>query len=253
MWKNFYTKKTDLNTVIQSLEDWKKAIFNEENLKVKEYFATKVVVYFDNMMIFHQKKGLHNNLLDSLGLAEKEMSAANLVFKPINFYLIKEEAGFSLLTSGLNLTEGMIDLAKELGFKLIESDFGGMVKLEELKFNSWATLVFDFELVNFSQNWINYTPTIEERSRLQAEHILYNMSFKKTELSMVEKIKFEENITKHPQYQELLDKVLKVMPKIESSLEQEWRTKIITLKDNVVKEVKENKEKEIIQKKKTQM
>lgn len=253
MWKNFYTKKTDLNIVFQSLEDWKTAIFNEESLSVKEYFATKVVVYFDNMMIFHQKKGLHNNLLDSLGLAEKEMSAANLVFKPINFYLIKEEIGFSLVTSGLKVTEKFLEMGEKLGFKLVDSELSGLVNFEHLKFNSWSTLVFDFELVNFSQNWINFTPTIEERSRLQAENILYNMSFKKAELSMVEKIKFEENITKHPQYQELLDKVLKVMPKIESSLEQEWRTKIITLKDNAVKEVKESKEKEVQQKKKTQM
>ena len=250
MWKNFYTKKTDLNTVIQSLEDWKKAIFTDENVKVKEYFATKVVVYFDNMMIFHQKKGLHNNLLDSLGLAEKEMSGASLIFKPINFYLIKEESGFSILTFGLNSSDSIADFGGELGFELIDGQMNGSVNFEELKFNSWATLVFDFELVNFSQNWINYTPNIEERSRLQAEHILYNMSFKKTELSMVEKIKFEENITKHPQYQELLNKVLKVMPKIESSLEQEWRTKIITIKDIINKEAKE---KEVIQKKRTQI
>ena len=235
MWKNFYTKKTDLNIVIPSLEDWKKLVFEEESLKVKEYFATKVVVYFDNMMIFHQKKGLHTNLLDALGLAEKEMSAAYLLFKPINFYLIKEDSGFSLLISGFKSNDLYHDYSERINFKLINNHLDNLVNIEDLKFNSWSSLAFDFSLVNFSQNWINYTPNLEERSRLQAEHILYNMSFKKAEVSMLEKIKFQENITEHPQYQELLDKVMKIMPKIESSLEQEWRTKIVSNKNTIKK------------------
>lgn len=237
MWKNFYTKKTDLNNIFQSLEAWKNIIFEEESLKVKEYFATKVVVYFDNMMIFHQKKGLHNNLLDALGLAEKEMSAAYLLFKPINLYLIKEDSGFSLLVSGFTPNNLYENYSENIHFKLVNNNLDNLVNIEELRFNSWSNLVFDFSLVNFSQNWINYTPNLEERSRLQAEHILYNMNFKKIEVSMLDKISFQENIVQHPQYQELLDKVMKIMPKIESSLEQEWRTKIISHK-NPIKKIK---------------
>ena len=229
MWKIFFTKKTDLNDLIPLLEELKLFLFSFEENKIKEYFATKVVVYFDNRMIFHQKKGLHSNLLESLSLAENEMKTAHNLFKQINFYLIQEEKGYTLLISGLN-KDILLDKFNE-SFKAIKSDFGSIDNLEKLKYNAWSTLVFDFSLVNFSQNWINFTPDLEERSRLQAEHILFNMTFKKNNTSLLEKVNFDKNINTHPQYAELLEKVLKIMPKIESSLEQEWRTKIINMKN----------------------
>lgn len=231
MWNIFYSKNNNLNFLFSLLEEVKKDIFDDQEKKIKEYFATKVVTYFDNKMIFHAKKGLDVNLMESLSLAEQEMTLAGYIFNPIKIYVIKEDEGFCVLFHGLkdiSILENNSFFSTN--FSYIQNSLNNINSLERLEFSSWSTLAFHFDLANFAQGWINHTPALEERSHLQAQYILYHMTFKKSEASLVEKVKFDENIKNHPQYEELLKKVLKVMPKIEMSLEQEWRTKLINVK-----------------------
>jgi hypothetical protein len=229
MWKIFYSPETIQWKSFQALEAWKEELFNTLESHIKDYFAKKVVVYFDNMMIFHQKRGLHHNLMESLSLAEKEMQEVGSLFPSVYIYVLKEDNGCALITSGLE--DKYIDTLSPYGFELVENNaHPGTDKEEKMKFLSWSTLVFDIELVNFAKGWINHTPSLDERSILQAEYILMNMHFRKNESTLLEKIEFKKNIKNHPQYEELYQKVLRVMPKIESSLEQEWRTAIIQTK-----------------------
>ena len=42
-------------------------------------------------------------------------------------------------------------------------------------------------------------------------------------LTLKEKVDFEENIENHPKYNEIYQKVYRLMPKIETQLEEEWK------------------------------
>lgn len=226
MWKIFYNPENDFLTTFQSLESWKSTIFSQLRVEMTQYFARKVVVYFDNMMIIHQKRGSHNNLMESLSMAEKEMHSVDMIFPTINIHAIKEEEGYALITCGLN--DQYIDTLSPYNFQMIENNANLTDEKENVMKNmAWSTLVFDVQLVNFANDWINHTPSLEERSILQAEDILMNNHFKKNPMSLMEKINFKENLKSHPQYEELYQKVLRIMPKIESSLQQEWRTAMI--------------------------
>lgn len=229
MWKIFYSNEKNHYENFQSLEAWKIEIFNILEINIRKYFAEKVVVHFDNMMLFQQKRGIHQNLLESLSNAEKEMQNSAILFQPINMHIIKEENGYALITSGLD--DKYIDTLVNYGFQLIENNANlGTNKEEKMRHIAWSTLVFDMELVNFATGWINYTPSLEERSRLQTEYILMNMDFKKVQKTLLEKILFKTGIHEQPQYEELYQKVLRVMPKIEGFLEQEWRTAVVQTK-----------------------
>lgn len=229
MWKIFYNPEKNYWTNFQALEAWKEEIFQVLESEIRNYFAQKVVVYFDNMMIFHQKRGLHYNLMESLSLAEKEMQEIGSLFPPITIYVLKEDNGCALITCGLD--DRFIDTLHSYGFDLVENNANpSQDKEEKMKFFSWNTLVFDVELVNFATGWINYTPSLEARSLLQTEYILMNMQFRKNTSTLLEKVEFKENIKAHPQYEELYQKVLRIMPRIENSLEQEWRTAIVQTK-----------------------
>lgn len=229
MWKIFYIESVDHAKVLNSIDTWSARVFNFYEIKLKHYFAQKVAMHFDNMMIFQQKRGLHQNLFESLSLAEKEMQNVSGVFPSITSYWIRDQDGSYLITFGLKEKELFPEIE---GFKILKDNTMPMEgKNEKLRNMSFSNLVFDAELVNYSQNWINFTPSLEERSVIQTEFILFNMYFRKNPSSLLEKIQFEENIKTHPQYEELYGKVLKVMPKIENSLEQEWRTTTINYED----------------------
>lgn len=241
MWKIFYSSESNFFDNFHALESWKEDIFTILEVEIKQYFARKVVAYFDNMMIIQQKRGAHQNLMESLSSAEKEMYSVGILYRPINMYIIKEENGCVLITSGLE--DKYISTLIPYNFHLIENDASlSEEKEEKMKHLSWSTLIFDVELVNFAKGWINYTPTTEERALLQAEEILMNNHFKKHSMSLVEKVNFKDNIKAHPQYTELYQKILRIMPKIESTLDQEWRTAIIQTKIlETIGQIKKNK------------
>lgn len=241
MWKIFYSSNTNFFDNFHALEAWKEDIFKILEVEIKQYFARKVVVYFDNMMIIQQKRGAHHNLMESLSSAEKDMYSVSILYQPINIYIIKEEEGCVLITSGLD--DKYIETLLPFNFQLIENNANlSQEKEEKMRHISWSTLVFDVELVNFAKGWINYTPTIEERSILQTEEILMNNHFKKHCISLVDKLNFKDNIKDHPQYTELYQKILRIMPKIEATLDQEWRTAIIQTKIlETIGQIKKNK------------
>jgi hypothetical protein len=226
MWKIFFNSEESFLTVLQALEKWKAEIFNNMQNEIKQYFAKKVVVYFDHMMMFNQKKGIHQNLMDALSQGEKEMQSLDSIFNPVKIYLVNEENGVGLIT--LNLDDKYLYSLEEYGFILVKNN-AKLNDVKEIRLNnmSWGTLVFDLELVNYASGWIDWTPSLEERSKLQAQYIIVSMYCKK-ETSLLDKVKFEENIENHPQYEELYNKVYRVMPKVENSLEDEWKIAIET-------------------------
>ncbi len=227
MWKIFQNNDLNLMSSFQSINDWKLYVFDKMDVKLKEYFAKKVVVYFDNNMIFNQKRGMHENLLDSLSFAEKEMQQVYDLFPSIRAFWLPEDAGSFLITLNLPQEEDLFP-TKKYGFKLIKDDaVPATGQLEKLQHTSWGTLVFSPELSDFARGWIDYTPGLEERTVLQAKYIILQNHFKNGEFSLLEKIEFEEKIEEHHQFKELYEKIYKVMPKIESSLEDEWRTSIV--------------------------
>ncbi len=242
MWKIFYLKNEDKFETMNLINTWKQFVYSKMNIKVKQYFAEKLVVFFDNRMIFQQKKGMHDNLIDSLANAENNMKGFDVIFKSINLYWIAEENGDNfLIVSNLPHEEDFYPSIKNgYGFELMQDDAIPMNgKIEKLKFMSWSTLVFDVSLSDFYKGWINYTPSLEKRSELQALYILCSVYYKDNNLSLTERIAYEDTIKQSDKYKELYNKILKIMPKIENSLEQEWRVNVVqnnTEKKNKVKQ-----------------
>jgi hypothetical protein len=235
MWKIFQNRDLEILESFQSVNDWKDLVFSRMDIKLKQYFANKVVVYFDNKMLFQQKNGLHENLMESLSLAEKDMQQISGLFPDIRAFWIPDNNNSFLITLNLPHDESLYPNSK-YGFELIKDDaVPGDGKLEKLQHDSWGNLVFSTELSDFSRGWINYTPSLEERTALQVKYIIMATNFKNKEYSLMEKIQFEENIEEYPQFEELYNKILRVMPKIESTLEEEWRTSIVSGINPVIK------------------
>ena len=93
MWKVFFNQEESYLTVMQAVEKWKLELFHLVQNETKQYFAKKVVTYFDNFLMFQQKqkKEIHQCLLESLSQSEKEMLDIEGLFNRIEIYLIKEE------------------------------------------------------------------------------------------------------------------------------------------------------------------
>lgn len=222
MWKIFFKKEPASINLLYSLDMMKKDLFSAYEREVKEYFAQKVVSLFDNNMIFRQKEGFHMNLMEALSVAEKEMLETSGLFGRVVMHMIGEEDGTTLVTFGLENEKE--EFFEKYGFSLIKRDALPKCKDEELEHNSWKTLLFDIELVNYASGWIRYAPDMEKRSAMQAERILCEMHFKKhDEMSLLEKLNFEKNIRSHPAYEDLYMKVRRIMPKMEALLEQELK------------------------------
>jgi len=235
MWKIFQNNDLNILESFQSVNDWKDLVFSKMDIKVKQYFAKKVVVYFDNMMLFKQKRGMHENLLDALSNAEKDMQKISGVFPSIRAFWIPENKNSFLITTNLPDEDEFYPIGK-YGFKLMIANASAIDgKLEQLQHDSWGNLVFDAELSDFSKGWINYTPDLNERASLQSKHIIMGATFKDGVYSLLEKVQFEENIESYPQFKELQEKILRVMPKIESSMEDEWRSTIVNGTTPVIK------------------
>lgn len=235
MWKIFQSKNLEILESFHSVNDWKDLVFSRMDIKLKQYFAHKVVVYFDNKMLFQQKNGMHENLMESLSLGEKEMQQVGALFPDIRAFWIPESNNSFLITSNLPNEESLYPRGK-YGFELVKDNATpGEGKLEKLQHDSWGNLVFSSELSDFARGWINYTPSLEERTVLQVKYIIMTTNFRNKDMSLMEKIQFEENVEKYPQFEELYNKILRVMPKIESSLEEEWRTSIVSGINPIIK------------------
>lgn len=232
MWNIFFNKEDNYLINLQSVEKWKVEIFGLIQNEIKQYFAKKVVTYFDYSHMFQQKqtKEMHTHLFESLSQAEKEMQDIGGLFNTIEVYLVKEENGVGLISFGLE--EKYFKSLEKFGFSLVKpnisiTDF----QLKKLKQMSWSSLVFDIELVNYALGWIEWAPSLEERAACQAVHLLMTSYCKSSSsLTMKEKINFEEKVDKHPKYNEIYEKVYRLMPKIENQLEEEWKNTIETQK-----------------------
>ncbi len=222
MWKVFTNTTFNVAETFKELNKWTSFVYDYENVKFKKYFAEKVSLHFDNAMLFKKSEGIHDNFLNSLSLAEKEIQNAELLFPDVKCFLIIEDNNNVLVT--LNLGQEKMISPSNYGFKL-ENDnpTPNLNKLKHLQHNSWENLVFSTEISDFYNGWINYTPDIEKRTEALVEFLLINKQLTAKEMSMVEKVYIENNIKNHHQYKDLYDRIIKVMPKIETSLEEEWR------------------------------
>ena len=79
MWNIFKSNCANLEHTTNELDSWSDAVFEKLNIEVKTYFAEKITLNFDFKMIFHQRQGIHNNLLEALSIAEKEMQKVLIV------------------------------------------------------------------------------------------------------------------------------------------------------------------------------
>ena len=230
MWKIFTVENKNLNEVMGEVALWKSFVFSTIDNRVKRYFAQRVVQHFDNKMLFHFKKGVHDNLMEALALAEESMKNYKILFPDIKAYLIEDDINeFYLIVSGDLLTEELYPTkANNFCFKLINDKANQIEdKKEKLEFDSWSTLIFNINLSDFYKGWIHHTPNLEERIKIQVKQILEDIHFKKNHVNYKNLIDYEKNIDQNKQYNELYNKISKVMPKIEQSLEQEWKITLI--------------------------
>lgn len=239
MWKIFQNTNNTIIDTIQPINDWKITVFSQIDIEVKKYFASKLVVYFDNMMLLNQTRGMHENLLESLSIAEKDMQNSSLLFPDIYCYWLPENNNSFLIT--LNLPNNNLYYPINIyGFNFIKKEsFIEEHKLDVLNNSSWKNLIFSLRLSEFSKGWIDYTPNLEERAYLQTKYIILNNNILKSG-TLLENISLEENIKNYPKFEELYNKILRIMPKIESSLEDEWRSSIVSGLNTNVKLKKKN-------------
>lgn len=230
MWKIYKTNQLNILETFQSIEDWKHSVFNQMDMKVKQFFADKMVSHFDNRMIFQSNKSSKENLFESLSDTEKQMTSADILFKPIKFYWIPSEDDDSFVISyGLPEIPSFYPEPKHNLTLYNDNPTLGNDKIYEIENKAWSTLVFDIRLCNYSKGWINYIPSIEERCLLQTKVVLMNMILKnKEDCSLLEKVEIEEKIKEHPHFQELHNKMVKAMPKLQKSLTDEWRNAVVS-------------------------
>lgn len=231
MWKIFISKETNVEKIIQDIHSWKFLVFDFFDKELKKYVANKVITYFDNGMIFQSKKQVYENLVEALSNTEKELQDIHLVYQEIKAYILFEENQTFLITFQLPNKEELYPL--DYQFKLLKDDAVPLNgNQEKLEFSSWSTLIFNAELSNFATDWINYIPDLEERAFMQTKYILINKFIQK-EMSLLEKIKLEENIQGHHKFQEIYDKIMKILPKIDQQMKNEW--KVQQFKENPIK------------------
>lgn len=230
MWKIYKTNQLNILETFQSIEDWKHSVFNQMDMKVKQFFAEKMVSHFDNRMIFQSNKSSQENLFESLSDTEKQMTNADILFKPIKFYWIPSEDDDSFVISyGLPESSSFYPEPKHNLTLYNDHPTLGNDKIYEIENKAWSTLVFDIRLCNYSKGWINYIPSIEDRCLLQTKVVLMNMILKnKEDCSLLEKVEIEEKIQEHPHFQELHNKIVKAMPKLQKALTDEWRNAVVS-------------------------
>lgn len=228
MWKIYETNQLTITETFQSLEDWKASIFNQMEITVKTYFANKMVSHFDNRMIFQQTKSSHENLMEALSDSEKQMMDLDILFPEIKIYWLQEDDKAFIITKNLPETKNFEPEPKHNLIILKKNPAPNNQYINELEHKAWGAVAFNMNICNYSKGWINYIPSIEERCALQTKVIIMNTMLKNKEYSLLEKIELEENIKNHKAYNELYDRMLKIMPKINKSLTEEWREAVVT-------------------------
>ncbi len=232
MWKIFISKHSDSEELLTAIKDWADSVFAKMDVKLKQYFAESVVINFDNMMLFNHKKKVIEHLQESVAQSLISMNLYKTLFPEIKSYLLKQEDKYYLIVQGLPDEDKYYPT--DYGFKLIDKDAKpDITQFKKFERLSFSHLVYDIELSDVEKGWINYTPPIEKRSFLQAQHIMMSL-FEKEQVenlcmdnSLTEKLKYEKDIHSHPQFKNLHKKLEKVLPKIETSMEFAWREFII--------------------------
>lgn len=230
MWKIYQTNQLNLTETLQSIDDWKHSVFNQMDIKVKKFFAEKMVSHFDNRMIFQNTKSAKENLMEALSDSEKQMSLAYILFPPIKFYWMPSDEDDSFVIShGLPDEEIFLPEPKH-NLELVNGNPSFQAeRIHEIENKAWSTLVFDISLCNYSKGWINYIPSFEDRCLVQSKVILMNTLLKnKEDCSLLEKVEMEETITEHASFNQLHDKIVRLMPKINKALTEEWRNAVVS-------------------------
>ncbi len=197
MWNIFKSNCANLEQTMNELDSWSDDVFEKLNIEVKTYFAEKITLNFDFKMIFHQKQGIHNNLLEALSIAEKEMQKVSILFENVVCYIMKENDDIFVITKHLT-TKPYLFPSVKYNFVEIEEEVQQNTLhnfSEKIKNYSWSKLIFSSELSNFTTDWINYMPNLEKRSILQAKNILTQMHFKDKEITQIDD-KIKEEIKK---------------------------------------------------------
>lgn len=228
MWKIYETNQLNIIETFQSLEDWKHSIFNQMEIKVKTYFAHKMVSHFDNRMIFQQNKSSHENLMEALSDSEKQMINLEILFPEIKIYWLQEEDVSYVITKNLPEIKSFEPEPKHNLNLLKKNPVANPQYVDELDHKSWSSVAFNINICNYSKGWINYIPSLEERCSLQTKVIIMNTLLKNKEYSLTEEVQLEENITNHKAYKDLYERMLKIMPKINKSLSDEWREAVVS-------------------------
>lgn len=225
MWNIFVNKDLDINQTIEAVNIWKELVYSKINIKVKRYIAEKIVVYFDNRIIFKKEETIHEILMHSLSKTEKDIEEINKLFPDVYFYLIPENKNNMIITFNLPNEKDYLPEEK-FKFNLVNNNLDfNYNKLKEFKSKSWENLVFSIDISDLANGWINYTPSLDKRIELQTKFILLNKM--KNKKSLIEQINFQENIETSKSYNELYEKIKKIMPKIEDKLNSEWREVVI--------------------------
>ncbi len=223
MWKIFINNELDVNQTFEALNIWKNLVYSKLNIKVKKYLAEKIVVYFDNKVLFKKDGSVHDMLMSALSQTEKDIEEMQSIFPDVKCFIIPEDKNSILITFNLPESKEYYP-EEEFRFNLIQKNIDfNYEKIKQFKNKAWENLIFSLEITDLANSWINYTPSLEKRVELQTKYILLNKNFKNEELSLLEKINLEENITKTQNYKELYKKIEKIMPQIEDKLNIEWR------------------------------
>lgn len=228
MWKIYETNQLTILETFQSIEDWKYSIFHQMEIKVKSYFAHKMVSHFDNRMIFQQNKSSHENLMEALSDSEKQMNNLDILFPEIKLYWMQEEDGSFIISKNLPEFKNFEPEPKHNLNLITRNPVANNQYINELEHKSWSSIAFNMGLCNYAKGWINYIPTLEERCSLQTKVIIMNTLLKNKDYSLSEEVDLEENITKHKAYNDLYERMIKIMPKINKSLTDEWREAVVT-------------------------
>lgn len=223
MWTIFLQKNLSTEECLLKIDTLKKEIFKLIEFELRTYFAEKIIVYFDNNMLFSQKNGIQMNLIDALMKADNDTLGLAGVFPKIELYWVKDNKDHNIVISNLEDKYNKIIIEKD--FSLVNKNANILTSIEQLEFNSLKTLIFDVNLINYGNNWIEYVPSLERRCELQTEYILMNTHLKNKNLSLVESLELEKNLKNSSSYNNLYLKIHRVMPKIVNNLEQEWQNK----------------------------
>lgn len=252
MWSiyNIENKNVNIVELITIIGD---QIFNVMNNNVCSYYAKKTTTFFDHQMINKTQTCLNSNLAESIAFSQDEFSSNNMsyLFKPIDLFLLTVEDDYNILVRNIN---------KDCGQIITNSGFTHLYNTQsitktdlQLRHQAINKLLFHFELANYSKNWIEFIPSIEERAKTQAllfyKKKVLNNSKNTPNLSLDESLilemEIDSNINNIPHIENLIKKITTILLNIDNTyIEQERNNNKIYL-DALMsdKSIKKNKHK----------